>query len=137
MSERLTDPHPLIAKTKAAIVSQKGDGGRSDAKPDSCLNIAVSSGELPRAYASLTPSSKNGMNLAVRCGSTRRVIAKGTRFEYGDDSVAVVISEEMEPSRRSPTSPTTIATGATKHRPISAYNLGQMGGRITSPLGRW
>jgi hypothetical protein len=115
VSERLADPHPFVYKTKATLASKKGDGGGSDAKTDSCLNIAVSSGELPRALRIFDAVIKKWDELggAVKIDSTRNSEER-TRFEYGDDSVAVVLSEEMESIEKSPTNPTTIATGPTK-----------------------
>jgi hypothetical protein len=97
VSERLTDPHPLVATTKTALASKKGNGGGSDAKTDSCLNVAVSPGELPRALCIFDAVIKKWDELGgtVRIDSTRNGEER-TRFEYGDDSVAVVLSEEME-----------------------------------------
>lgn len=97
VSERLTDPHALVAKTKSVFASNKGNGGGSETKIDSCLNIAVSAGELPRALRIFDAVIKKWDELGgtVRIDSARNSEER-TRFEYGDDSVAVVLSEEME-----------------------------------------
>jgi hypothetical protein len=126
--ERLTDPHPLIAKTKTAIASKKGDRGRSDAKPDSCLNIAVSSGELPRALRIFDAVIKKWDELGgvVRIDSTRSSEER-TRFEYGDDSVAVVLSENME----------RIENKSNKHHYYRDWTYKSTGRLVLTISGRW
>jgi hypothetical protein len=104
--ERLTDPHPLVAKTKTTFASKKGDVGGSDTQIDSCLNIAVSAGELPRSLRIFDAVIKKWDELGgtVRIDSTRNSEER-TRFEYGDDSVAVVLSEEIESTEKKSNKP--------------------------------
>lgn len=126
--ERLTDPHPLVAKTKSILASKKGDGGGSDAKADSCLNITVSAGELPRALRIFDAAIKKWDELGgtVRIDSARNSDER-TRFEYGDDSVAVVLSEEME----------RIENKSNKHYYYRDWTYKSTGRLVLTISGRW
>ena len=126
--ERLTNPHPLVAKAKAALASKKSEGGRSDTKTDSCLNIAVSAGEVPRALRVLDAAIKKWDELGgtVRIDSARNSEER-TRFAYGDDSVAVVLSEEMERTEEK----------SDKHHYYRDWTCKSTGRLVLTISGRW